>query len=125
MGWVYKAKWALGAGGILIALTLLVGWADGRRVEGPIVEARVTHFGTNPSRWHPDRMTVVAATPDGKVGHGMLTLDQIEALDCKAGSPVDARMVGAVLVVDAATCGRRGFDATGYGSSGNLPKNDK
>lgn len=106
MKWVRVTKWTLGIGLAAYVVAVAGLWATRPRVDGPIVEARVVRFGTNPSRWRPDWVTVVASTPDGLTGHDDLPAERLDELDCKVGDAVDARMVGSTLVVDARTCGK-------------------
>lgn len=51
-------------------------------------------------------MIVVASTPDGRTGHGVLSSARAQELECKVGSPVSARMAGSLMIVDALTCGK-------------------
>jgi hypothetical protein len=106
MKWVQATKWVLGIGVVVCLVAIAALWIARPTSVGPSIEARVVRFGTNPSRWRPERVTVVASTANGITGHGDLSMDQLEALHCKVGDTVTAHMVGSVLVVDAASCGK-------------------
>lgn len=109
MNWVRATVWAIGLAAVvgIVAAMIAVNRPAGQdpKVDGPALEARVVRIGTIPSRWQMDKVLVVASTPDGRTGQGVLALARLNKLDCKVGDPVSAHMVGSVLVVDALTCG--------------------
>jgi hypothetical protein len=106
MQWVRVTKWVLGIGAVAGGVSMAVFWPSKAIQIGPVVEARVIRFGNNASRWYPDLIWVVAATPDGRTGQDTLSIDELNRLDCKVGDLVKARAVGAMLAVDAKTCSR-------------------
>ena len=75
--------------------------------EAPSFPAKVVRFGGIPSKWLSDKIIVVASTTDGRTGQGVLSQQRAKELGCKLGSPVDAHLEGALMVVDALTCGHR------------------
>lgn len=75
-------------------------------VAGPTFSAKVVRFGGIPSKWQADKIIVVASTPDGRTGQGVLAAARVQELGCKVGSPVSAHMAGSVKIVDALTCGK-------------------
>lgn len=109
MKWVPSTKWLLGVAGAACVAAIAGLGVLAPRVEGPVVTARVVGFGNNPSRFRPDVISIVAATPDGRSGEGVLTIDQLNELDCKIGDPVAARVVGAGLAINARSCGKAGL----------------
>jgi hypothetical protein len=96
--------------GAVIYMLALKAWSVARpfnpKVGGPALQARVVRFGTIPSRWQAHQVLVIAATPDGRTGEGVIARARLNELDCKIGSPMDAHLEGPVLVVDASTCGK-------------------
>lgn len=74
-------------------------------VAGLTFPAKVVRFGGIPSKWQADKIIVVASTPDGRTGQGVIASAQAQQLGCKVGSPVRAHMAGGLMIVDALTCG--------------------
>lgn len=107
MKWLHKLRWLLGGTlGILIFTGIASLWTVVPPLQGKKVEAKVIRFGSNPSRWSTNWITVIAATPDGLEGQGSLSRDMMDALDCRVGDPVAARLVGVTLQIDPNTCGK-------------------
>lgn len=110
MRWVRAVILALGvcAGVYLLALrTMTVVQPVNPDASGQVVQARVVRFGTIPSKWRAHQVIVVASTPNGRTGQGVIALARLNERDCKVGAPVSAHMEGSVLVADALTCGDR------------------
>ena len=75
---------------------------------GPVVQARVVRFGEFQSEWRPHQLILVAVTADGREGQGVIARARLAERNCRIGSPVEARMQGAALVIDTLTCGNGG-----------------
>lgn len=107
MKWLPELQWLLGGAlGILIFARTASLWISAPPHQGKRIEAKVIRFGSNPSRWNTNWITVIAATPDGLEGEGSLSRDMMDALDCRVGDPVAARLVGVTLQIDPNTCGK-------------------
>jgi hypothetical protein len=110
MSWM---KIAATAAGVAIVACLLLFRMVTQVPTGPAAlqtfSAKVVRFGGIPSKWQADKIIVVASTPDGRTGQGVLASARVQELDCKIGSPVSAHMAGSVMIVDALTCGKGGI----------------
>lgn len=97
--------WAISAVGLLFGAAIASFWVA-KSIHDPTVPAKIVRIDAVPLRYHGGKRLIVAATPDGRRGFGVLASAEIRRLDCNVGDAVRVGSEGAKLVIKTYQCGK-------------------